>query len=149
MFQADMIERTSEEIEIKDVASAEHFADFLAALSPAEPRHPNRLHFFKILLLQPTTISSSDEGIIYSVHIIPGWVENLSLINDCKLLNRPIRWAPKIEKLSELGYSEGVDEWMSGFAFGFAFLIGFSFVRKQLIGKNCFRLRVPRFSSRK
>ena len=70
MFQNDMIERTSKEIEIKDVASADHFADFLAALSPAEPRHPNRLTFFTIISLQPSTISSSDEGIIYSVHII-------------------------------------------------------------------------------
>ena len=42
MFESDMKERREDEIEIKDVESFEHFADFLRALSPNERCLPNR-----------------------------------------------------------------------------------------------------------
>lgn len=42
MFQSDMKERNAREIEIKDVPSAEHFGDFLRALSPQQYYLPNR-----------------------------------------------------------------------------------------------------------
>ena len=43
MFQSDMKERNAREIEIKDVASAEHFGDFLVALLPEKQILPNRM----------------------------------------------------------------------------------------------------------
>ena len=43
MFQIDMKEKYANEVEIKDV-KAEHFEDFLAAISP-QRIHPNRLFF--------------------------------------------------------------------------------------------------------
>ena len=34
MFQCDMKERSSDEVELKEIESADHFADFLAMISP-------------------------------------------------------------------------------------------------------------------
>lgn len=48
MFQSDMVERRNNKIEIKDVPSAEHFGDFLAALSATKYRHPNPSNVFTI-----------------------------------------------------------------------------------------------------
>ena len=42
MFESDMKEKCEDEIEIKDVESSEHFAEFLRALSPSEQFLPNR-----------------------------------------------------------------------------------------------------------
>ena len=42
MFESDMKEKCEDEIEIKDVESSEHFAEFLRALSPTEQFLPNR-----------------------------------------------------------------------------------------------------------
>ena len=42
MFESDMKEKCEEEIEIKDVESSEHFAEFLRALWPNERCLPNR-----------------------------------------------------------------------------------------------------------
>ena len=42
MFESDMKEKCEDEIEIKDVESSEHFAEFLRALSPNERCLPNR-----------------------------------------------------------------------------------------------------------
>ena len=46
MFQNDMAEKTAKEVEIKGVSTAEHFSDFLAAISP-DRVNPNRKHFLK------------------------------------------------------------------------------------------------------
>ena len=43
MFENDMKERSEEEIEIKDVESSDHFAEFLRFLSPNEHCLPNRI----------------------------------------------------------------------------------------------------------
>ena len=43
MFENDMKEKNEEEVEIKDVASSDHFAEFLRALSPNEQCLPNRM----------------------------------------------------------------------------------------------------------
>lgn len=74
MFQTDMIERDSKEIEIKDVSSTEHFADFLAALSPAEPRHPNPSNVFSIAELAnrfqiPSLVSVCERHLINCIEI--------------------------------------------------------------------------------
>ena len=45
MFQLDMKERNASEVEIKDVASAEHFGDFLLAFLPEQTSLPNRTFF--------------------------------------------------------------------------------------------------------
>ena len=42
MFESDMKEKCEEEIEIKDVESSEHFAEFLRTLLPNERCLPNR-----------------------------------------------------------------------------------------------------------
>ena len=42
MFESDMKEKCEAEVEIKDVESSEHFAEFLRALSPTEQFLPNR-----------------------------------------------------------------------------------------------------------
>ena len=43
MFQTEMIEKEKVEIEIKDVSSGTHFADFLAAIFPSDEQIlPNR-----------------------------------------------------------------------------------------------------------
>ena len=42
MFESDMKESREEEVEIKNVASSDHFAEFLRALSPNEHFLPNR-----------------------------------------------------------------------------------------------------------
>ena len=52
MFQIDMKEKYAEEVEIKDV-KAEHFEDFLAAISPQRV-HPNRL-FYVVLIFRIKT----------------------------------------------------------------------------------------------
>ena len=43
MFENDMKESREAEVEIKDVASSDHFAEFLRALSPNEQCLPNRM----------------------------------------------------------------------------------------------------------
>ena len=43
MFESDMKEKSEAEIEIKDVESSDHFAEFLRCLSPNERCLPNRI----------------------------------------------------------------------------------------------------------
>ena len=48
MFESDMKEKREDEIEIKDIESSEHFAEFLRALSPTEQCLPNRIIYSKL-----------------------------------------------------------------------------------------------------
>ena len=57
MFQTEMIEKEKVEIEIKDVSSSTHFADFLAAIFPSDEQIlPNRNDWIAI---------SNDIDIVY------------------------------------------------------------------------------------
>ena len=49
MFQTEMIEKEKVEIEIKDVSSSTHFADFLGAIFPSDEQIlPNRNNWIAI-----------------------------------------------------------------------------------------------------